>query len=75
MVSARPQEVQSYYWEPTATWLCAVLLVFLQSQSQRATLEKPFPGTAASGTPPPVAGGVKILLDFLSKALTPAVKV
>lgn len=57
------------------TLACALLLVFMQSQSQCTTLATPFAGAAASGRLPPVARGVKILLDFLSKPLPPAVKV
>lgn len=39
------------------------------------TLVTPFACSAASRRLPPVARGVKILLDFLSKPLPPAVKV
>lgn len=82
MVSTRPQEVQSYYWETTVAWLCvyvcAVMFVFMQGWSQSKTLGIAFASTAvltaANGTLPLALRGVELLSDCLSKPLPPAIK-
>lgn len=64
MVSARPREVQSYYGETTAAWLRTCVCTCVQAcWSQSTTLPTPFASAAASGSPPPLARGVKILLS------------